>query len=71
MATQWSLGEPFDMVFCRNVMIYFDHATQRKVLERIHAVMKPGSLLFVGHSENFTDSRDLFVLQGKTIYKRV
>ena len=71
MATQWSLGEPFDMVFCRNVMIYFDHGTQRKVLEHIHAVMKPGGLLFVGHSENFTDSRDLFVLQGKTIYKRV
>ncbi|MEK8033096.1 CheR family methyltransferase [Ideonella sp. DXS29W] len=71
MSGHWSLGEPFDMVFCRNVMIYFDHATQRKVLERIHAVMKPGSLLFVGHSENFTDSRDLFHLQGKTIYKRV
>ena len=71
MATQWSLGEPFDMVFCRNVMIYFDHETQRKVLEHIHAVMKPGGLLFVGHSENFTDSRDLFLLQGKTIYKRV
>ncbi len=71
MATQWSMGEPFDMVFCRNVMIYFDHATQRKVLEHIHAVMKPGSLLFVGHSENFTDSRDLFLLRGKTIYQRV
>jgi chemotaxis protein methyltransferase CheR len=71
MATSWSLGEPFDMVFCRNVMIYFDHDTQRKVLEHIHAVMKPGGLLFVGHSENFTDSRDLFILQGKTIYKRV
>ena len=71
MATSWSLGEAFDMVFCRNVMIYFDHATQRKVLEHIHAVMKPGSLLFVGHSENFTDSRDLFLLRGKTIYQRV
>ena len=71
MATAWSLGEPFDMVFCRNVMIYFDHDTQRKVLEHIHAAMKPGGLLFVGHSENFTDSRDLFILQGKTIYKRV
>ena len=71
MAAQWSMGEAFDMVFCRNVMIYFDHETQRKVLEHIHAVMKPGSLLFVGHSENFTDSRDLFLLQGKTIYKRV
>lgn len=70
MSPHWSLGEPFDMVFCRNVMIYFDHGTQRKVLERIHGVMKPGGLLFVGHSENFTDSRDLFHLQGKTIYKR-
>ena len=36
------------------------------VLERIHRVMKPGGLLFVGHSENFTDSRDLFRLRGKT-----
>jgi chemotaxis protein methyltransferase CheR len=71
MSTSWSLGDPFEMVFCRNVMIYFDHATQRKVLERIHAVMRPGGLLYVGHSENFTDSRDLFQLRGKTIYQRV
>ena len=59
------------MIFCRNVMIYFDHATQRKVLERIHAVLKPQGLLFVGHSENFTDSKQLFRLRGKTIYERV
>ena len=71
MTPHWSMGEPFDMVFCRNVMIYFDHATQRKVLERIHGLMKPGGLLYVGHSENFTDARDLFVLRGKTIYQRV
>jgi chemotaxis protein methyltransferase CheR len=71
MTPHWSMGEPFDMVFCRNVMIYFDHATQRKVLERIHATMRPGGLLFVGHSENFTESRDLFLLRGKTIYQRL
>lgn len=71
MNAQWSLGEPFHIVFCRNVMIYFDAPTQRKVLERIHKVMRPGGLLFVGHSENFTDSRDLFRLRGKTIYERV
>jgi chemotaxis methyl-accepting protein methylase len=41
------------------------------VLERIHGVMKPKSLLFVGHSENFTDSKDLFRLRGKTVYERV
>jgi chemotaxis protein methyltransferase CheR len=35
-------------VFCRNVMIYFDNPTQRKVLERMHAAMKPGGLLYVG-----------------------
>jgi len=71
MTTNWSLGEPFDFVFCRNVMIYFDGPTQRKVLERIHKVMRPGGLLYVGHSENFTDSRDLFRLRGKTIYERL
>ncbi|OWQ48883.1 chemotaxis protein CheR [Roseateles noduli] len=71
MHTTWSLGDPFHVVFCRNVMIYFDAPTQRKVLERIHKVMRPGGLLFVGHSENFTDSRDLFRLRGKTIYERV
>ncbi len=71
MSTHWSLGEPFDVVFCRNVMIYFDAPTQRHVLQRIHEVMRPGGLLFVGHSENFTDSRDLFQLRGKTVYLRV
>ena len=72
MNTSWStLGEPFDIVFCRNVMIYFDAPTQRRVLERTHAQMADGGLLFVGHSENFSESRDLFELRGKTIYQRV
>lgn len=66
----WPFRQPFDVVFCRNVMIYFDAPTQRKVLERIHRVMAPGGLLFVGHAENFSESRDLFVLKGKTVYER-
>nr|WP_245909460.1 CheR family methyltransferase [Sphaerotilus hippei] len=70
MGAQWALGEAFDIVFCRNVMIYFDAPTQRKVLENIHRVLRPEGLLFVGHSENFTDSRDLFELRGKTVYQR-
>ena len=66
----WPFREPFDVVFCRNVMIYFDAPTQRRVLERIHRVMKPGGILFVGHAENFSESRDLFTLRGKTVYER-
>ncbi len=71
MDARWSLGDPFDIVFCRNVMIYFDHATQRRVLTQIHATMKGSSLLFVGHSENFTDAKSLFRLRGKTVYERL
>ena len=60
----WPLKGPFDVIFCRNVMIYFDNPTQRRVLERIHGVLRSGGLLYVGHSENFTESRDLFRLRG-------
>lgn len=66
----WPFKGLFDVVFCRNVMIYFDPPTQRRVLERIHRAMCPGGLLFVGHAENFSESRDLFVLRGKTVYER-
>jgi chemotaxis protein CheD len=66
----WSLREEFDIVFCRNVMIYFDNATQRQVLARIHRLMKPKSTLFVGHAENFSDARSLFMLRGKPFTKK-
>jgi chemotaxis protein methyltransferase CheR len=65
------LRESFDVVFCRNVMIYFDAPTQRAVLERIHRLMRPGGTLFVGHAENFSDARQLFQLRGKTVYERL
>jgi chemotaxis protein methyltransferase CheR len=64
-------GPPVDAVFCRNVMIYFNRATQRTVLERIASVLRTGGLLFAGHSENFTDCRDWFALRGKTVYERL
>jgi chemotaxis protein methyltransferase CheR len=69
--SHWSLGEPFDIVFCRNVMIYFDAPTQRVVLERMRRAMRPQGLLFAGHSENFGESRDLFRLRGQTVYESV
>ena len=67
---RWTLDEPADIVFCRNVMIYFDAPMQRRVLERIHAAMSPGGIFFAGHSENLGSSRDLFRALGKTVYAR-
>lgn len=66
----WPFVEPFDVVFCRNVMIYFDAATQRRVLDKIHRFLKPQGLLFVGHAESLGESRDLFMLRGRTVYER-
>jgi chemotaxis protein methyltransferase CheR len=68
---RWDMGAPFHILFCRNVMIYFDVPTQRRVLERLHAALVPGGLLYVGHSENFTQAREWFRLRGKTIYVKV
>jgi chemotaxis protein methyltransferase CheR len=71
----WSALKNFastvDVIFCRNVMIYFDKPTQRRILERMAQALRPGGLLFIGHSENFTDHRELFALRGKTVYQRV
>jgi len=59
---------PFDAIFCRNVMIYFDKPTQQAILQRFVPLLKPGGLLFAGHSENFSNlSRD-FWLRGQTVY---
>ena len=59
---------PFDAIFCRNVMIYFDKKTQQEILQRFVPLLKPGGLLFAGHSENFSHlSRD-FWLRGQTVY---
>ncbi len=69
LSPRWPMDTKFDAIFCRNVMIYFDKPTQRLVLERLAAHLRPGGLLFAGHSENFTQSRDLFELQGKTVYR--
>jgi chemotaxis protein methyltransferase CheR len=65
-----SFSEKLDAVFCRNVMIYFDRKTQKEILHRIAEVLRPGGLLFVGHSENFTDCHDSLSLRGKTVYQR-
>jgi chemotaxis protein methyltransferase CheR len=69
LADGWPLEGQFDALFCRNVMIYFDKPTQRKILDRFVPLMKPHALLFAGHSENFLYVSDSLRLRGKTVYE--
>lgn len=64
----WPIRGPFDAVFCRNVMIYFDKPTQYKILQKLVPVMRSDALLFAGHSESFQHASDLFHIQGRTVY---
>jgi len=69
LASSWPLSGAFDVIFCRNVMIYFDKPTQSQILARFVPLMKPDGLLFAGHSENFMYASDAFKLRGKTVYE--
>ena len=69
LADGWQAKGPFDVIFCRNVMIYFDKPTQGKILARFAPLLKPDGLLFAGHSENFLYVSDAFKLRGKTVYE--
>lgn len=68
LANQWQLNGSFDAIFCRNVMIYFDKETQEKILRRFVPLLKPGGLMFAGHSENFSQISREFYLRGQTVY---
>ncbi|MFP4137016.1 MAG: CheR family methyltransferase [Halomonas sp.] len=70
LAPRWPVQGPFDAIFCRNIMIYFDKATQTRILERFAPLLKPDGLLFAGHSENFSYITDRFRLRGQTVYVR-
>ena len=69
LSDSWPVNGQFDAIFCRNVMIYFDKETQRKILARFVPLMKPHALLFAGHSENFLYVSDSLRLRGKTVYE--
>ena len=66
----WPFKGPFDFIFCRNVMIYFDSATQEKLVERYSHCLSPGGLLFTGHSESLTGIKHRFQNIRPSIYQK-
>ncbi len=69
VAPVWPVNQKFDAIFCRNTMIYFDKPTQTRILDRFVPLLKPGGLMFAGHSENFTYLTKSLRLQGQTVYE--
>ena len=71
LAPRYDVGGPYDALFCRNVMIYFDKPTQRAILSRLVQHMGDDGLLYTGHSENYLHAADLIQPCGRTLYRRV
>lgn len=67
----WPAMERFDVIFCRNVVIYFDREFQKKLLTRLADLLVPGGLLMVGHSESFPAAHAGFRSCGRTAYERI
>ena len=66
----WPMRGPFDVIFCRNVMIYFDKPTQARLVARFHELLRPGGWLFVGHSESLTNVDHPYEYVQPAIYRR-
>lgn len=65
----WAVKGPFDVIFCRNVMIYFDKPTQLQLLSRMVVLLKPNGLYIAGHSESFVQAGHLLRLVAKSTYQ--
>jgi len=67
----WPMSGKFDVIFCRNVMIYFDAKTKATLIDRFHGHLADDGWLYVGHSESLLDHQSRFKLRGRTIYQKV
>jgi chemotaxis protein methyltransferase CheR len=66
----WPMKGPFDVIFCRNVVIYFDNETKSRVFTRQAALQQPGGVLMIGHSEQLSGPTDQYQRVGHTIYEK-
>lgn len=67
----WPVKGPFDIIFCRNVVIYFKKDTQKILFDQFADVLRPDGFLYIGHSESLHGVSDRFKLIGKTIYRKI
>ncbi|MGF1752655.1 protein-glutamate O-methyltransferase CheR [Vibrio makurazakiensis] len=67
----WPMKKTFDLISCRNVMIYFDKPTQTKLIKRFHQQLTPDGTLFIGHSESVGSDCHIFQHLGNTIYSKL
>jgi chemotaxis protein methyltransferase CheR len=70
LMNRWPMQGPFDVIFCRNVMIYFDKVTQGRLINRFYELLAPGGTLFIGHSESLAGVEHKFNYTQPTIYQR-
>jgi len=66
----WPMKGPFDAIFCRNVVIYFDKPTQRRLFNRFADILRPDGWLYIGHSETLFRVCDRFAPAGRTVYRK-
>ncbi len=66
----WPMKGPFNVIFCRNVMIYFDRTTQQRLINRFWELLEPGGYLFVGHSEGLSGISHKFKYIRPATYKK-
>jgi chemotaxis protein methyltransferase CheR len=70
LVQRFPMRGPLDVIFCRNVIIYFDKETQKALFERMAPLQRPGDVMFLGHSETLFKVSDAWSLVGKTVYRR-
>ena len=66
----WPMRGPFDIIFCRNVMIYFDQPTRERLVERMRGLLVPGGYLMIGHAESLSALRHGYTYHQPAVYRR-
>ncbi|MGL4975621.1 MAG: CheR family methyltransferase, partial [Bosea sp. (in: a-proteobacteria)] len=67
----WPFKGPFQIIFCRNMLIYFDQPTKLRIIDRLTRMLAPGGYLYLGHSEAMPQNVPSLKICGRTTYQRM